>query len=214
VHHLGSGPTNLLILGGQHGGPESNTIDLVEQLLAYFSDRPSALPSSISLDIMPVANPDGAATDSRQFLSGVDPNRNWGSSDWMPDTFDSNGHFVVGLGGPVPFSEQETRALRDWALQSRPALIVNFHSAGGFMFGARGGRNGDLSEAYADASGYYLPVSGGGTRMLGYRTSGTMASWQRDRGFQGIFVELTSPSDPEFDRNLAGLQAVLGLLAI
>ena len=42
---------------------------------------------------MPVANPDGLADGSRQFLSGVDPNRNWGGSDWRSDAFDSNAVF-------------------------------------------------------------------------------------------------------------------------
>src|SRR5437879_2048988 len=111
----------------------------VNGLLEYFAANPSAVPRGIELDVVPVANPDGLASGSRQFSSGVDPNRNWGGSDWRSDAFDSNAAFRVGLGGPEPFSEPETQALADWILANRPALVVNYHSAGGFMFGARGG---------------------------------------------------------------------------
>ena len=95
---------------------------------------------------MPVANPDGLAAGSRQFPSGVDPNRNWGGGDWRADAYDSNAVFRVGLGGSEPFSEPETRALADWVLANRPALVVNYHSAGGFMFGPRDGAGGRAGE--------------------------------------------------------------------
>ena len=87
-----------------------------------------------------------------------------------------------GLGGPAPFSEQETRALADWMLKTRPVLTVNYHSAGGFILAGRDGLLGDISEAYANASGYARPqpgagaapsadlaraIRGGGTRIAG-----------------------------------------------
>ena len=58
-----------------------------------------------------------------------------------------------------------TRALANWVLVNRPAFIINYHSAGGFMFGAREGPAGDLATAYAEASGYSWPAPGvGGQR--------------------------------------------------
>src|SRR6266849_11210976 len=116
LYALGEGPKRVLTLGGQHGGPEANTVELVGGLLEYFAGNPSEVPSGIELDVLPIANPDGLAAGSRQFSSGVDPNRNWGGSEWRSDAFDSNAVFRVGLGGPEPFSEQETRALADWIL--------------------------------------------------------------------------------------------------
>ena len=93
------------------------------------------MPSTIGLDILAVTNPDGATAGIRQYLSGVDPNRNWGGPDWVSDAYDSNGVFKRGLGGPEPFSEQETRALADWMLQNRPIFTINYLSAGGLLFG-------------------------------------------------------------------------------
>jgi hypothetical protein len=215
LYTLGEGPKRVLILGGQHGGPEANTVELVGGLLEYFAENSAELPSSIELDVLPIANPDGLATGSRQFVSGVDPNRNWGGNDWRSDAFDSNAVFRVGLGGPEPFSEQETRALADWVLAKRPAFIINYHSAGGFMFGPREGSAGDLVSAYADASGYSWPSPGGGGGQrspLPYAASGSMNSWLRQVGVPAILVELSTPRSTEIERNLAGLNAVLQTL--
>jgi hypothetical protein len=213
VHHLGNGLTRVLILGGQHGGPERNTVELVDGLLDYFSSNPEELPAGIELDVLPVANPDGLADGSRQFLSGVDPNRNWGGPDWRSDAFDSNAQFRTGLGGPEPFSEPETRALADWVLRTRPALVVDYHSAGSFMFGGRDGLAGDISTAYAEASRYSWPQPGRSSSPLTYSVSGSMNMWLRQVGIPGILVELSTPNTPEVSRNLAGLKAALAVLA-
>jgi len=217
IQQLGSGPRRVLIMGGQHGGPERNTVELVESLLDYFSSSPEELPAGLELNVLTVANPDGLAHGSRQFLSGVDPNRNWGGGDWRSDAYDSNAQFRVGLGGPEPFSEPETRALADWVLAVRPALVVNYHSAGGFMFGPRDGAPGELAAAYADVSGYNWPGGtgpGGGIRSpLSYSASGSMNVWLRESGIPAILVELSTPFYPEVDRNLAALKAVLRRLA-
>jgi protein MpaA len=217
LYTLGSGPRRVLILGGQHGGPEANTVELANGLLDYFVGNPDQVPAGIELDVLLVANPDGLAAGSRQFSSGVDPNRNWGGSDWRADAFDSNAVFRVGLGGPEPFSEQETRALADWVLANRPAFIVNYHSAGGFMFGSRDGLAGNLSTAYADASGYSWPSPGGGgggnRSPLPYSASGSMNRWLGENGIPAMLVELSTPRSTEIERNLRGLQAVLQVLS-
>jgi predicted deacylase len=208
VFALGSGPQRVVVLGGQHGGPEANTVELAGGLLDYFVANPDALPDGIELDVLPVANPDGLAVGSRQFSSGVDPNRNWGGRDWQSDAFDSNAVFRDGLGGPVPFSEPETRALAGWVLSNRPAFVVNYHSAGGFMFGPHDGPAAELARVYAEASGYLWPVPGGQS-PLPYSASGSMNSWLREVGIPSILVELSTPRATEIERNLAGLAAVL-----
>jgi hypothetical protein len=216
LRHFGDAKNRILILGGQHGGPEANTIELVDQLTAFFVANPGEVPKTIGLDILAITNPDGATAGIRQYLSGVDPNRNWGGADWASDAYDSNGQFRPGLGGTEPFSEQETRALADWMLAHRPLLTVNYHSAGGFMFGSRDGPNAAITEAYVAASGYYAPTpggGGGGGSPLSYRATGSLNVWARSVGLGTLFIELATPTAIEFDRNLAGLQAVLPLLA-
>jgi hypothetical protein len=215
LRHFGDAKNRILILGGQHGAPEANTIDLVDQLTEHFVSTPGEVPGSIGLDILAITNPDGATVGSRQYLSGVDPNRNWGGPDWSSDAYDSNGQFRRGLGGPEPFSEQETRALADWMLANRPLLTVNYHSAGGFMFGTRDGIGGEITELYASASDYWTPTpgGGGGGSPLSYRATGSLNVWARTVGLNTLFIELSTPHVTEFDRNLAGLRAVLPRLA-
>jgi hypothetical protein len=213
LRHFGDAKNRILILGGQHGGPEANTIELVDQLTAFFVANPGEVPKSLGLDILAITNPDGATAGIRQFLSGVDPNRNWGGPEWASDAYDSNGQFRRGLGGPQPFSEQETRALADWMLASRPLVTVNYHSAGGFMFGSRDGEFGAITEAYVNASSYYAPTPGGGGSPLPYRATGSVNVWARSVGLNTLFIELATPTAIEFDRNLAGLRAILPRLA-
>src|SRR5258708_37413956 len=64
LYMLGEGPKRVLILGGQHGGPEANTVELVGGLLEYFAGNPLEVPSGIELDVLPIANPDGLAAGS------------------------------------------------------------------------------------------------------------------------------------------------------
>jgi hypothetical protein len=215
LYTVGDGPRRVLVLARQHGGPEANTVELANGLLDYFVRHLDEVPSGIELNVLLAANPDGLAVGSRQFSSGVDPNRNWGGSDWRADAFDSNAVFRVGLGGPEPFSEPETRALGDWVLANRPAFIVNYHSAGGFMFGSREGLAADLSSAYADASGYHWPSPGGGggnRSPLAYSASGSMNRWLGENGIPAVLVELSTPRSTEIERNLQGLKAVLQIL--
>jgi hypothetical protein len=219
IHHLGDAPQRILLMGGQHGGPEHNTTWLAQFLMQHFAEHPEEIPHGHALDFLPLTNPDGTRTGSRQFISGVDPNRNWGTSNWSPDAWDSNARFREGLGGPEPFSEQETRALADWLLQTRPALVVNYHSVGGFMFG-----NNAVGRAYSVASGYYIPGGGGGGTPGGgggggggspltYRATGSMNPWVSQQGIDSIFIELGSATSAEFTRNLAGLHAAFAVLA-
>lgn len=214
VYHLGLGPDPVLVLGGQHGAPEANTSRLAWQLLSHFEGSPDQIPSGLRLDIVPETNPDGLASGSRQFATGVDANRNWGGPDWASDAADSNGTFRNGLGGSEPFSEPETQALRDYVLATRPLLVVNYHSRGGFLFGGRTDRGNELADAYSVASGYYRPQPGAaGGNVLGYRATGSMNVWLAAQGLPGLLIELATSHDPEFARNLAGLQAVLEMIA-
>lgn len=211
LYQVGKGPCRVLILGGQHGGPEWNTAELARLLLSFFVEWPRELPPSVTLDVLPLANPDGLRLDSRQFLSGVDPNRNWGTADWTPDSFDSDGQFCPGLGGPAPFSEPETHALASLVLRRRPTLVINYHSAGSFLIGDSDGPSGELASAYARASGYWWPTDG--APLFAYSTTGTVDDWLGALGIPNLFVELTAYDDVELERNLEGVRSAIAQLA-
>lgn len=209
--HLGGDRRRVLVLGGQHGSPEGNTVTLADAILDYFTHHERDIPKGVGLDVIAIANPDGFVDGSRQYRSGVDPNRNWASGDWEPDAYDSLGRFWHGLGGRTPMSEPETRHLASWISRYRPVLVVNYHSAGGFVSTGQSGISWDLADVYAEASGY--PSFGPDRPPFGYAITGAMDGWLAGRGIADIFVELTTLDHPEVDENLAGLSAILTRLA-
>ena len=209
--HLGGDRQRVLVLGGQHGSPEGNSVALADAVLSYFAEHARDIPKGIGMDVITIANPDGYIDGSRQLRSGVDPNRNWAGGDWEPDAYDSLGRYYQGLGGPGPMSEPETRALASWITRYRPSLVVNYHSAGGFVSTGQTGRSWDLADVYAEASGY--PSYGPDRPPFGYAITGAMDGWLAGRRIPDIFVELSTLEDPEIEENLAGLSAVLQHLA-
>lgn len=209
--HLGGDRRRVLVLGGQHGSPEENTVTLADAILDYFVEYEREIPKGLGLDVITIANPDGYVDGSRQYRSGVDPNRNWASGDWEPDAYDSLGRYWYGLGGPTPMSEPETRALASWITRWRPALVVNYHSAGGFVSTSQNGLSWELANVYADAAGY--PCYGPDGSPFGYEITGAMDGWLAERGIADIVVELTTYEHPETEENIAGLTAVLARLA-
>jgi hypothetical protein len=211
VVQLGSGRRRVLVLGGQHGSPEGNAVTLADAILDYFTHREREIPKNVGLDVIAVANPDGFIDGSRQYRSGVDPNRNWASGDWAPDAYDSWGHLWTGLGGPTPMSEPETRHLASWISRQRPALVINYHSAGGFVSTDQKGLSWDLSDVYGEASGY--PSYGPDRPPFGYTITGAMDGWLAGRNIPDLFVELSTLWNPEIEENLAGLTAVLDHLS-
>ena len=70
--------------------------------------------------VIPLANPDSHAHDTRYNARGVDINRNFGCN-WQVESVEPP--------GPEPWSEPETRALRDFILKLQPAHIVSLHWA-------------------------------------------------------------------------------------
>jgi len=98
AYWLGAGSAAVMIVGGIHGRPEINASDLVWQLLDYFVGEPEALPRGVKLLFVPEPNPDGLADGTRELADGVDPNRNFPTSDWVPDTY-GPGNWLADGGG-------------------------------------------------------------------------------------------------------------------
>ena len=110
-------PANItLIIGGLHGD-EKGTIALV----AGFRERYLATGEIRSpIVLIPLANPDGFVTNSRYNANRVDLNRNCDLA-WRPDSMEPS--------GPHPWSEPESRAIRDFIIAFAPAKIVSLHWA-------------------------------------------------------------------------------------
>jgi hypothetical protein len=105
-----AGPNGTLIIGGVHPD-ESAAINLVREFVP---------PKTHPVALLPLANPDGFARASRYNARDVDINRNAGL-DWRADSAEP--------AGDAPWSEPETRALREFILSWRPAKIIALHWA-------------------------------------------------------------------------------------
>jgi hypothetical protein len=226
VYRYGNGPIPVLLIGGIHGGYEWNTILLAYELIDFFEVNPDLLSPQLTLYIIPSANPDGQVRvvgyagrfsaeeikgdtlQGRFNANGVDLNRNW-DCDWSPEAFWRDTKLNP---GSEPFSEVETRLLRDFILEHRPAAVIFWHSAYPAVFpGACHGpheASGLLSELYAKSAGYPALDT-----FTSYEVTGDSTNWLALQDIPSIEVELTNHEETEFDRNLKGVLSVLDFLA-
>ena len=219
---IGYGPQNLVIMGAIHG-EEGNTADLVMRLKDYFAKNPRLVTAANArLFLLPVINPDGAATKARLNAHRVNLDTNWATANWQVDSLGYGGK-TLGGGGPAPFSEPETQAISSLLLDlakssSRPVRVIFYHSAypsGGMAQAAytlSGGAivpdpaTARLAQVYAQNVGsLYL------TRF-DYPITGEAIHWCGENQIQCIDVELPSRANvsaPLFERHISGILAIL-----
>ncbi|MFN2612502.1 MAG: M14 family zinc carboxypeptidase [Solirubrobacterales bacterium] len=107
-------PRKALVVGEIHGD-EPGGLKITAALRRDFSDI-----QGVDLWIVDAANPDGLAAHRRPNAHRVDLNRNW-SYRWREGRHD--GYYP----GPAPFSEPESRAMRDLIERLQPQVSVWYH---------------------------------------------------------------------------------------
>jgi murein DD-endopeptidase MepM/ murein hydrolase activator NlpD len=216
AYRIGNGPLKVVLVGDIHGEFEANTQLLAQQLLEYFQNHADQVPAELSLWIIPTMNPDGLATGHRWNANDVDLNRNadtdldgCAGNDWSPDTVGLEGPYP-GAGGAYPFSEPEARAIRDFMADAW--IAVFYHSAAGGIYldtCQRHVPSARLAEVMSEGTGYPVPEEGWDS----YPVTGDWSDYLSGEGVAAATVELTDHEDPEFERNLAGVQALLASAA-
>lgn len=221
-YQFGSGATNIILIGGIHGGYEWNSILIAYEFIDYILENPDIIPESITLHIIPSANPDGQfkvtgvngrfresdvstnTVPGRFNDNNVDLNRNW-DCNWQPTGIWRDQTVSA---GPYPFSEPENIALRDFIVPRNPAVTIFYHSAFNaiFMSGcpAIGPRTRALAELYAAAANY--PTY---EEFPSYPITGDAGDWLTTQNIPSITVELSTHSSLDWTRNLNGLLAIL-----
>jgi len=225
-YQIGTGPIRLAFIGGIHGGYEWNTTLLAYQAIDFFTTHPEELPNSVSLNIVPAANPDGLVAligrfgrfsfdDMRSLVTtptfpgrfngnGVDLNRNWGYN-WTPNAF----WWQVRIsGGTEPFSEIETQILRDFLTAPPMTAVVFWHSAAWGVYPGRCDaplpQTDVLVTTYAEASQY--PAY---DNFDAYPITGDATDWLCSQDIPAIVVELSSKRGVDWPQNLAAMQAMI-----
>ncbi|KKT80517.1 MAG: Peptidase M14 carboxypeptidase A, partial [Parcubacteria group bacterium GW2011_GWF2_44_8] len=129
AYHFGTGETELLFIGGIHGGYSWNTSLLAFELIDWLEENEDKVPENVKVTIIPVLNPDGlkvvtgttglfkaSAVNTAETVritgrfnaNEVDINRNFDCEWESVGTWQNRSV----SGGDTPFSEPESAAVR------------------------------------------------------------------------------------------------------
>ncbi|MBM4027771.1 MAG: murein peptide amidase A [Planctomycetes bacterium] len=115
VQIVGQGPETILIMATIHGNEPAGT-PLVSRLVDHLQDHPHLLEGR-QVVVMPVANPDGLAANTRENARGIDLNRNFETTNRV----DNENH------GLRPLTEPESQILQAIIKEYAPNRIVSIH---------------------------------------------------------------------------------------
>jgi len=226
LYQYGDGDTEILFVGGIHGGYEWNTVLLAYEAIDYLEANPQAIPNNIKVTIIPVLNPDGLnkvvgtstrfsltdvpkdeteAVDGRFNANKVDLNRNF-DCDWQTSGTWQN---KTVSGGSQVFSESESQAMKSYIENHDPQAVVVWYSAAGGVFSSscHNGISAEtkaLTSAYAKASSYTSHEE-----FDSYSITGDMVNWLAKKNIPAISVLLTDHKNTEWVKNQAGIEAIL-----
>ncbi|MCP4678789.1 MAG: hypothetical protein GY854_25540 [Deltaproteobacteria bacterium] len=200
------------IVGGIHGNECMSVelvVEIIEVLVGNYGDDEftSDLIDGAEIVFVPVINPDGYSGDSaaRVNANGVDLNRNLGFA-WTGE-------------GSAPFSEPETRAVRDLSLDSSFVLGLSYHTVASYVnapwnYTPFHPADEDLfqaiGEAYAGSSGYKVTFG-----WDWYGIYGDLNDWSL--GTTGTFdwtIEMRSDRDMQEAVHASGLAGFLSFAFI
>ncbi len=226
AYHYGTGDTELLFVGGIHGGYEWNTTLVAYELMDYLKANPEIIPKNIKVTVLPVLNTDGlkkvvgaigrftsadvstseeTVIDGRFNANSVDLNRNFDCNWQAKGTWQK----MTVSGGSEAFSEPESLAIKNYIATNKPKAVVVWYSSAGGVYSSKCtgeilSETKTLTDTYAEASGYKAYDS-----FDFYETTGDMVNWLAKEKIPAISVLLTNHKDTEWDKNLAGIQALL-----
>lgn len=221
---IGEGETQLLFVGGVHGGYEWNSVLLAYEFIDYFTENPDAIPENIRVTIVPNANPDGVfavigkegrflpddtptveeTIPGRFNANNVDLNRNFDCK-WQPE---SGWRGEVVNAGTAAFSEPEARAIRDVVIQRNPEAVIFWHSQANNVYASEC-EDGVLPETLDIMTAYAIAAQYGAVASFdAYPVTGDAEGWLASVGIPAITVELETHETLEWARNLAGVTAL------
>lgn len=176
-------PARELVVGCIHGDEPAGTA-ITNQLESATTPRDTAF------WLVPDANPDGVAANTRTNADGVDLNRNFPWR-WHRQGSPGDSHFS----GARPLSEPESRLLAALIRRVRPRVTIWFHQPLALVDQSGGNRR--LEQRYASLVG--LPL-----RRLA-RYAGGATDWQNMHfpGTTAFVVELPARLSPQAARRFA-----------
>ncbi len=211
VYRFGTGRHTYFIIAGIHGGYEVNTIQLADELIAYYQEHPELVPPDSRLYILRALNPDGEIFinqfEGRANANGVDLNRNY-TVEWER-VWRRRGcwDFRPINAGTGPASEPETVAVMSFIIEHPVIAVVSYHSAAPGFYPSGSPPHPQsvrLARQLAAATGYPYPGPN-----LGCQMTGTLVDWVASTGAAALDVELSDHWSTELEINLALVSALL-----
>jgi hypothetical protein len=212
AYHFGTGDKEILLIGGVHGSYSPNTTSLASEFISYFEKNEATIPANLTVTIIPNLNPDGATKSGatgRFNANNVDLNRNF-DCEWSAKAVWKNEEVS---GGTKAFSEPEAIALRDYVEQHDPVAAVVWFSAEGKVYPSACNEklnkaSIELANTFASAAKYKE-----GVEFDSYAITGDMVNWMAKQSIPAISVLLSDYKNTEWQKNEAGVKAVLAKYA-
>lgn len=212
---FGNGPTALLFIGGLSAGFAPSTVTLARTAVEHFSRNPELIPANITLYIILSASPDTPVAPGeyrgRLNANGVDVNRNW-DCQWAADTR-WQGETKRGSGGTAPFSEAESRILRDFIEEEEVAAVIFWQARAEGGLASPGGCGDRVNVSAALAGIYGLNA---GYRVENFEDltrqtlNGDASNYLDSVGVPAVSILLPNYSSSiDWENNLRGTLAVL-----
>jgi hypothetical protein len=221
----GAGKNHIVFVGGIHGGYEWNSVLLAYQFLDYVDKNPNVIPASLTVTVIPSANPDAVfkvvgkegrftqanvskdknlLASARFNAHNVDLNRNF-DCNWQPK---STWQSKTVSAGTAAFSEPEALAIKNFVTENKPSAFVFWHSQANAVYASECNKGIlpvtlDIMNAYAKAAGYQAVKS-----FDSYKITGDAEGWLASINIPAITVELKTHETVEWEKNLAGIKAL------
>ena len=202
AYYFGTGSKKIVFYGAMHGS-ESNTKYTLTYWISELEKNSDNIPDDKTVIVVPVLNPDGVANSTRFNSNGVDLNRNFHSSTWTSGTYFLSKFYPTG-GGDSPFSEPESRAIRDLIYRESPYLTLSYHSAAGYVVPSNTSKGIELGKVYSNLSGYKY-IAPGNDDAFSYDITGAFGEWAQEHGYNSLTIELSSAYYNQFSQNKSAM---------
>ncbi|MCK5942602.1 MAG: DUF2817 domain-containing protein [Planctomycetes bacterium] len=180
ICRIGHGPRRVIWIGGIHGNEREGVVSTAE-LPAAFASSPGAA-EQVTLTILEDVNPDGTAAGKRGNARGIDLNRNYPATNFLPGP----------SYGQRPLDQPEARALHDLVQAERTHVVIVAHCWRNDHFINFDGPAVAFAELFSSRSGYRVKPS---DRIS--PTPGSLGSWiGRTLGIPILTLEHERGSDP------------------
>ena len=176
-YEIGTGSEVLLFLGSIHGN-EMGTTDLLNRFVSEIQANPKLLADNKKLVVIPIVNPDGYYDRVDKLNANeVNLNINFDTTGWQ--RYGPSGTSA----GEQPFSEPESRVIREVVEKYQPTAMFAYHAQGSLVSPEFYPKSIVLAQWYANNTGYAYYDE--------WDYAGTATKWFIEKtGYPAITIEL------------------------